>query len=280
MGDTVAKAFVVGHPIAHSRSPLIHGFWLARYGIAGSYERVDVAPEDFDRFLRELPMSGYVGGNVTIPHKEAAFAAIAHGDATAKAIGAVNTIWLEDGAIHGSNTDAYGFAANMDDKAPQWREADTACVLGAGGAARAILFALKEAGIGHIRLVNRSRSRAEELARRFGPGISVHGWDGADAAIEGTGLLVNTTSLGMGGIAFPELDLARLQPGAVVSDIVYAPLVTPLLDKARKHGFATVDGLGMLLHQAVPGFERWFGRRPEVDEELRHHVLADMGIPA
>jgi shikimate dehydrogenase len=137
MGDTLAKAFVVGHPIAHSRSPLIHGFWLARYGIAGSYERVDVAPEDFGRFLRELPMSGYVGGNVTIPHKEAAFAAIAHGDATAKAIGAVNTIWLEDGAIHGSNTDAYGFAANMDDKAPQWREADTACVLGAGGAARA-----------------------------------------------------------------------------------------------------------------------------------------------
>jgi shikimate dehydrogenase len=276
MRDGQPRAFVVGHPIAHSRSPLIHGFWLARYAIAGSYERIDIAPEDIGGFFGGLPDSGFAGGNVTIPHKEAAFAAVMHRDATAEAIGAVNTIWLENGELHGSNTDAYGFAASLDDMAPRWRQADAACVLGAGGAARAILFALKEAGIEQIRLVNRSLNRAEELAEQFGPGIIVHGWDGTDAALEGAGLLVNTTSLGMGGSPFPALDLGRLRPDAVVTDIVYAPLDTPLLTQAAGHGLTTVDGLGMLLHQAVPGFERWFGKRPRVDAELRRHVLADM----
>ena len=277
MAETAApRAFVVGHPIAHSRSPLIHGFWLKTLGIAGSYERLDVAPDAIDAFLRELPRSGFAGGNVTIPHKEAAHRAAGRLDAAAEAIGASNTLWLEDGLLVAGNTDAPGFIANLDDQAPAWREKRTALVLGAGGAARAVVFALKQAGLGDIRIVNRTVARARELADRFGPGVSAHGWEAAGELAADAGLLVNTSSLGMAGKDALPLDVALLPAGAIVTDIVYVPLETPLLAAARARGLVGVDGLGMLLHQAVPGFERWFGTRPLVTPALRDLLVADL----
>ncbi len=270
------RAFVVGHPIAHSRSPLIHGFWLETLGIAGSYERLDVHPDAIDAFLRGLPRSGFVGGNVTIPHKQAAHRAADRLDAAAEAIGAANTLWLEDGRLVAGNTDAHGFAASLDSQAPGWRQARTALVLGAGGAARAVVFALKEAGFADIRLVNRTLARAQELADRFGPGVSAHGWDAAGELSADAGLVVNTSSLGMAGKDALPLDVS-LRPGdAIVADIVYVPLETPLLAAARARGLVGVDGLGMLLHQAVPGFERWFGARPQVTPALRERLVADL----
>lgn len=281
MAEPVAKkAFIIGHPVAHSRSPLIHGHWLKQLGIAGSYERIDVVPQALARFVRTLPESGFAGGNVTIPHKEAVLGLADRIDDAADQIGAVNTLWIEDGHIHGANTDAIGFSADLDLRAPEWRQAGTALVLGAGGAARAILFALKAAGIAEIRLVNRTRARAQELADRFGPGISVHGWEGADELASGAGLVVNTTALGMHGAGMPPVDVTRLPAGAIVADIVYTPLVTPLLGAAQKNGLRTVDGLGMLLHQAAPGFRRWFGVQPVVTEELRALVVADLADAA
>lgn len=280
MAEAGLRAFVVGHPIAHSRSPLIHGHWLREHGIAGSYERVDVPPDQFEAFLSGLARSGFIGGNITLPHKEKAFEAVRHPDAAAEAIGAVNTVWLEAGELYASNTDAYGFAANLDEQAGQWREGRRACVMGAGGAARAILFALIEAGYSDIRLVNRTLARAEELARRFGSAVRPLRWDELDEGLAAAELLVNTTSLGMGGGPFPEIDLELLDPAAVVTDIVYVPLETPLLRRAAAAGFPTVDGLGMLLHQAVPGFERWFGVRPTVTAELRRVIVDDLGMAA
>lgn len=272
-----SKAFIVGHPVAHSRSPMIHGFWLRQLGISGSYERIDVAPAAFEAFMRELPRSGFAGGNVTIPHKEAAFALADRRDEAAELIGAANTLWLEDGKVCAGNTDAPGFAADLDQRAPAWREAGTALVLGAGGAARAVLFALKQAGISDIRIVNRTLSRAVELADRFGAGISAHEWSAANGLAADAGLLVNTTSLGMHGAGGSPIDVAALPAHAIVHDIVYTPLATPLLAAAQARGLRAVDGLGMLLHQAVPGFERWFGARPQVTEELRALVVADLG---
>ena len=274
------RAFVAGHPIAHSRSPLIHAHWLRRFGIDGRYDRVDVAPDDFPAFMHGLPQSGFAGGNVTIPHKEAAFRLAARHDEAAELIGAANTLWLADGAVNATNTDAAGFAASLDASAPAWRSARAALVLGAGGAARAILHALRQAGIGDIRIVNRTRARAQELAHRFGGGITCHdereiGEIGADA-----GLVVNTTSLGMHGEGTPLADLSVLPAHAIVSDIVYTPLVTPLLRAASARGLTAVDGLGMLLHQAAPGFELWFGRRPEVTPALRDLIVADLGPEA
>jgi len=269
-------AFVCGHPVAHSRSPLIHGYWLKELGLAGSYERIDVAPADFPAFLTGLPGSPFAGGNVTIPHKEAAFALVARRDAAAEAIRAVNTLWIEDGRVIGGNTDAYGFAANLDQGAPGWRNAAAATVLGAGGAARAVVFALKEAGIGEVRIVNRTLARAEELAGSFGPGVSAHSWMDAARLLGGTDVLVNTTSLGMAGQPEMDVDLALLPDSAIVTDIVYVPLITPLLRQAQGRGLRTVDGLGMLLHQAVTGFERWFGVRPAVSPGLRAAIVADL----
>jgi shikimate dehydrogenase len=272
------KAFVCGHPIAHSRSPMIHGYWLKKYGIAGSYEAIDVAPEDAAGFFARLRESGFAGGNVTIPHKEAAFAAAIRRDEAAEKIGAVNTLWFEDGVLCGGNTDAEGFAANLDERAPGWTKAGAAVVLGAGGAARAVIQALKERGFTDIRVVNRTVSRAIELADRFGPDVSAYP-AATQELLADAGLLVNTTALGMAGKdgagelpANPE----KLPRHAIVTDIVYVPLETPLLSAARRRGLKTVDGLGMLLHQAVPGFERWFGRRPEVTDELRAMIVADM----
>lgn len=277
MAEHAARAFVVGHPIAHSRSPKIHGHWLARHGIAGSYEAVDVAPADFPAFLSGLRGAGFAGGNVTIPHKEAAHALAERRDEAAEAIGAVNTLWFEHGRLVGGNTDAHGFAANLDEYAPGWAENGPAMVLGAGGAARAVIHACLRRGISEIRVLNRTLARAEELAHRFGAGVSAHPLAAAAEFLPEAGLLINTTSLGMHGSSEIPVDPSVMPDRAIVTDIVYVPLETPLLAAARARGLKTVDGLGMLLHQAVPGFERWFGVRPEVTPELRAMIVADLG---
>lgn len=270
------NAFVTGHPIAHSRSPKIHGHWLAKYGIDGSYRAIDLAPADFAAFLKSLGADGYRGGNVTIPHKEAAFAGVDRRDHAAEEIGAVNTLWFEDGLLWGGNTDGYGFAANLDQYALGWAANGPAVVLGAGGASRAVIHALKERGVTDIRIVNRTLARAVELGRHFGAGISAHGADALGELLGDAGLLVNTTALGMHGNEALAADPSGLPDHAIVTDIVYVPLETPLLTAARARGLKTVDGLGMLLHQAVPGFERWFGRKPEVTPELRRMIVADI----
>lgn len=278
MAETETKAFVCGHPIAHSRSPKIHGFWLKANGLAGTYAAIDVAPEKFGDFLRELAAQGFAGGNVTIPHKEAAFRLVDRRDEAAEAIGAVNTVWFEDGQLWGGNTDAYGFAANLDENAPSWDKTDAALVLGAGGAARAIVHALKLRGIRNIRIVNRTVARAQELADSLGAGVSAHPLAAASEFLPETGLLINTTSLGMNGNEELPVDPSALPDSAVVTDIVYVPLETPLLAAAKARGLKTVDGLGMLLHQAAPGFEHWFGIRPAVTAELRDLIVADLGV--
>jgi shikimate dehydrogenase len=277
MAEASKRAFVAGHPITHSRSPKIHGYWLAKYGIDGSYHAIDVAPENFAEFLMTLQLNGYRGGNVTIPHKEAAFALVTRRDDAAEQIGAVNTLWVEDDHLWGGNTDGHGFAANLDDRAPGWAANGPAVVLGAGGASRAVVHALKQRGVGDIRIVNRTLARAEELRRRFGNGVSTHGVAATDELLADAGLLVNTTALGMHGNEGLPADPAGLPAHAIVTDIVYVPLETPLLAAARACGLKTVDGLGMLLHQAVPGFERWFGSRPQVTAELRQMIVDDIG---
>ncbi|TPL82702.1 shikimate dehydrogenase [Mesorhizobium sp. B2-3-14] len=276
MAETSKKAFVTGHPIKHSRSPMIHGHWLAKHGIDGSYQAIDVAPENFAEFLATLQANGYRGGNVTIPHKEAAFAGAARRDHAADEIGAVNTLWFEDGTLWGGNTDGHGFAANLDDHAPGWAANGPAVVLGAGGAARAVIHALKARGLGDIRIVNRTLARAIELRDRFGAGVSAHPLAATGELLRDAGLLVNTTALGMQGNGDLAADPRDLPAYAVVNDIVYVPLETPLLAAARARGLKTVDGLGMLLNQAVPGFERWFGVRPKVTAELRALIVADL----
>ena len=271
------KAFVCGHPIAHSRSPIIHGHWLRIHGIAGSYEAIDIAPGAFPTFVRGLAEAGFAGGNVTIPNKELASALVEHRDEAAEAIGAVNTLWFADGRLSGGNTDAHGFAANLDAFAPGWEKAHAAVVLGAGGAARAVIHALKMRGVKDIRIVNRTVARAGELAGHFGGAVSAHGEAATREICGDAGLLVNTTSLGMGSDAQLAADPAWLPDDAIVHDIVYVPLKTPLLAAAEARGLRIVDGLGMLLHQAVPGFERWFGVRPEVTPELRALVVESLG---
>lgn len=276
MAEPGRRAFVCGHPVAHSRSPKIHGHWLRAYAIDGSYTAIDVAPEDFPAFAASLNAQGFAGGNVTIPHKEAAFRAVQRRDEAAEQIGAVNTLWFEDGVLTGGNTDAAGFSANLDDIAPGWTDCGAAAVLGAGGAARAVIHALKQRGFTDIRVVNRTLSRAVELADRFGAGVSAFSYRDARDLLGDVGLLVNTTSLGMRGNDDLPVDPALLPDRATVTDIVYVPLETPLLAAARARGLKTVDGLGMLLHQAVPGFERWFGIRPEVTPQLRELIIADL----
>ena len=277
MAEDIPRAFVCGHPIAHSRSPLIHGHWFAKLGIEGRYEAIDVAPETFAQFLRGIEAAGFRGGNVTIPHKEAAFAVVDGHDEASELIGAINTVWLEEGRLLATNTDWSGFSANLDSGSPEWTQGRRAVVLGAGGSARAILHALLEKGYREVSVINRTLERARELAHRFGERVSAHGWDAVPELLEGCDLLINTTSLGMAGRdADSRLDLAPLPETAIVTDIVYVPLQTPLLVAARDRGLKSVDGLGMLLHQAVPGFARWFGQTPDVTEELRALVIADM----
>lgn len=270
------KAFVCGHPIRHSRSPLIHRYWLRRYDLTGRYEPADVAPEHFPHFIAALAANGLVGGNVTIPHKEVIAGLVDIRTEEADEIGAVNTIWFEQGKLLGDNTDAYGFAANLDQQAPGWDSADKAVVLGAGGASRAVIHALKRRGVKDIRILNRTVTRAETLADQMGPGVSGHTIDKAAEHAAGAGLVINTTALGMEGAGELPLDPSLITAGALVTDIVYVPLETPFLAAARAAGLRTADGLGMLLHQAVPGFERWFGTRPEVTPELRAMIIADL----
>lgn len=273
------RACVIGWPVEHSRSPVIHRYWLDQYGIDGAYEKEAVRPQDLRDFLQQLWTRGYIGANVTLPHKEGALRAARSADEAAITIGAANTLWLDpDGALHASNTDAYGFMTNLDAEAPQWKAATgPVMVLGAGGAARAVLYGLIKAGASRILLTNRTRARAETLASEFGATIEAVDWDARHEALGDCGLLVNTTSLGMTGQEPLEMDLSAMRSDGVVADIVYVPLETELLAAARARGLACVDGLGMLLHQAVPGFERWFGVRPEVTAELRAHVMATLG---
>lgn len=280
------RACVIGWPVEQSRSPLIHTYWLKQYGIDGAYEKEAVPPGEAEAFLRSLAERGYVGANVTLPHKLAALQTADIADEAAYAIGAANTVWLDSlGKLNATNTDAVGFMANLDQQAPQWNASGRpALVIGAGGAARAVLYALLQAGAPKVLLTNRTAERATGLADYFGPmsltprWVEVVDWKERARAVGECGLIVNATSLGMIGEKPLELDLSKLREDAVVADIVYAPLVTPLLAAARNRGRATVDGLGMLLHQAAPGFERWFGVRPEVTPALRQHVAASLGV--
>ncbi len=269
-------AGVAGWPVAHSLSPRLHGYWLAEHGIDGAYVPLPVRPERAAEAFRALPALGFAGCNVTVPHKETAFAVAEAKSPMAERIGAVNTlVCREDGTLLGDNTDGYGFIANLRAGAPVWRpDCGPAVVLGAGGSARAILAALIDAGTDTIILLNRTRDRAENLAKIFGKQVHVDDWGARNAAIKGAALIVNTTTLGMTGKEALEIDLSAAPNDATVTDLVYSPLETTLLRDARAHGLAAVDGLGMLLHQAVPGFEAWFGVRPEVTDELRRHVLA------
>lgn len=277
MTEPPRAACVIGWPAKHSRSPKLHGHWLERYGIAGSYRAEDVRPEDFAAFVASLAARGYVGANVTMPHKEMAFE-LSEPDDRAQAVGASNTLWLENGRLRSTNTDVEGFIGALDAAAPGWeRRTKRAVVLGAGGASRAIVYGLIERGVPHIDVVNRTYEKAAELRDRFGPAINPVRWDDLTSAINGADLLVNTTSLGMHGAAPLDVDLSGLAATAVVADIVYVPLETPLLAAARARGLATSNGLAMLLHQAVRGFELWFGVRPEVTVELYDLLAADIG---
>ena len=273
---TAPRAFVIGHPIAHSRSPLLHGFWLRTLGLNGSYERIDVAPEDLERFIRTLAEQGFAGGNVTVPHKTAAMSLVDELDPAARAIGAVNTLWIENGRLCGGNTDAFGFTANLDAEAPGWDSpGGQAVVLGAGGAARAVVHGLLGRGL-RVAIVNRTLQTAADLAAHFGRGVAAEPWPRLPDLLRTADLLVNTTSLGMAGKPPLELDPSGLGGDAVVCDIVYVPLETDLLRAARSQGNRAVDGLGMLLHQAVPGFTHWFGVEPRVTSDLRAVLEADL----
>jgi len=267
----------MGYPVAQSRSPLIHGFWLKSFGIDGAYTLEELTPGAFPEFLRDLPGRGYVGGNVTVPHKQAAFRLVEARDEAADAIGAVNTVWLEAGRLMGGNSDAHGFITNLDQMAPGWDRAQGhAVILGAGGAARAAAFAIISRGL-TVSLINRTLAHEEELARQF-PGRVIPRGGFADLApqLANSDLLVNCTPLGMAGKPPLDIDIAPLKRSAVVCDVVYVPLDTPLLVAARARGHRIVDGLGMLLHQAGYGFHKWFGRKPEVTPELRALVERDV----
>ena len=277
------KTFVIGQPVAHSRSPLIHGHWLKTHGINGSYERIEVAPADLPAFFARLRGGAFIGGNVTVPHKQAALALIDEADDAARAIGAVNTIVRRDNRLLGSNSDWYGFLANLDERAPGWDAAPgAALIIGAGGSARGIVYALSQRGFSPIHVLNRTEARAEALVAAMTDKVSVrleaHPLDAFGALAPDIQIVVNTTTIGMNGSRFDDLPLARLPKTARVADIVYTPLETPLLADAAARGLESIDGLGMLLHQAVPGFAQWWGVRPKVTAGLRRLVEKDMGL--
>ena len=270
------RAFVMGHPIAHSRSPMLHTYWLKRYGIEGSYQLMDVAPDALAAFFETFDEQGWIGGNVTVPHKLAVIPYLARIDDAAQAMGAVNTIWREDGALVGGNTDSLGFIGNLDKSVPGWDEmARRAVIVGAGGAARAAAYGLKTRGL-EVALCNRTLAKAEALAAHFGKGVSAHALGELATLTRDADVLVNATSLGMVGQPPLEVDLVPLKADTIVYDVVYVPLETALLKAAQSRGLRTVDGLGMLLHQAVYGFNHWFGRKPEVTEELRTLLVDDI----
>ena len=271
----IPLAGVIGHPVAHSRSPVLHGFWLKRYGIKGHYIPMDLAQSDLREALAFLPRLGFVGLNVTIPHKETVLALADVVTDRAALIGAANTlIFRKDGKIHADNTDGAGFIANLRQNAPDWTpHSGPAVIFGAGGAARAVAATLIELGVPEIRIANRTRPRAEALRADFGARLQVHDWVQAANMLQGAALVINTTSLGMTGKPDFRVPLDALEPGTVVTDLVYTPLMTQFLIEAQDRGAHVVDGLGMLLHQAAPGFERWFNHRPDVDDATRAAVL-------
>ncbi|WP_455474147.1 shikimate dehydrogenase [Bartonella sp. B30(2025)] len=275
------RAFVVGYPISHSKSPKIHNFWLKQYNLQGEYLAQKVTPEEFSNFLESLQKRGFCGGNITLPYKQNVFHLANYKDEVATIIGAANTLWYEGDKLCVTNSDAYGFCANLDDFYSDW-VGETALVFGAGGAARAVLYALKKRGFKRIFLLNRTKQRADNLAEYFGKPVEVHDWNNLCESVYQADLIVNTTSVGMENPRdkkndFFFLNFYKVKTTALVTDIVYTPLITPFLQQAKACGLRTVDGLGMLLHQAVPGFERWFGIRPKVTKALREAILEDMG---
>lgn len=273
----IPLAGVIGSPVAHSRSPLLHGYWLRRYGIQGHYIPMDVSQGNLESVIRALPLAGFVGCNITIPHKESVLAFADTVTDRAALIGAANTlVFRRDGRIHADNTDGYGFTANLRQNAPDWKPASgPAAIYGAGGASRAVIASLLEIGAPEIRLANRTKVRAEALRTEFGAKVVVMDWVQAGNMLDGAVTVVNTTSLGMVGKPEFRVPLDALSPKAVVTDLVYVPLRTRLLAEAEAIGCTVVDGLGMLIHQAVPGFERWFGHKPDVDQATRDAVLAE-----
>ena len=280
MTAPVRAACIIGWPVEHSHSPLIHNYWLKTYGIAGEYRREAVPPDEFEAFVQTLAARDYVGANVTVPHKEKALA-YSLPDEQARAVGAANTLWIAGGFLHATNTDVEGFLNNLDACAPQWeRGLDNAVVLGAGGAAHAVVYALLTRRVERITVVNRTPQRAEALRQRFLERLQVAPWEQLNDLLGEATLFVNTTTLGMAGQPELEADVGRLPSHAIVADLVYVPLVTPLIKAAKAKGLRTADGLGMLLHQAVRGFELWFGRKPEVTAELRALAEADLGPSA
>jgi shikimate dehydrogenase len=275
MSDRHKKVCVIAWPAGHSRSPLIHNYWIKQHKLDAEYLREAVPPEGFADFIKGMRANGYVGANVTVPHKEAVLK-LSEPDERARAVGAANALWFDDDRLRSTNTDVEGFLANLDAATPGWdRGLSTAVVLGAGGGARAVVFALLAREVGRIYVINRTEERAKALRKKFGARVQVAGWEETTGLLGGAGLLVNTTTLGMVGQPPLEFNL-RCPPSLVVADLVYAPLVTGLLASARARGLRTADGLGMLLHQAVRGFELWFGIRPEVTPELRALIEADL----
>ena len=276
MAQDFRAACIIGWPAGHSRSPIIHNYWIKQHGVAGEYRKEAVPPEEFAAFLASFGERGYVGANVTIPHKEAALA-LSSPDARANAVGAANTLFRDGQTLKSTNTDVEGFLGNLDASAPGWdRSVQCALVLGAGGSARAVVFGLRERGVAPIYVVNRTLERAQALRERFGGAVEPAGWDRVPELLRAAMILVNTTSLGMKGQPPLAIDVALLPADAVVADLVYVPLITPLLAAARARGLKTGDGLGMLLHQAVRGFSLWFGVKPTVTPELRALVEADL----
>jgi shikimate dehydrogenase len=276
MSDERKAVCIIAWPAGHSRSPLIHNYWIKQHNLDAEYRREAVPPEQLTDFVTHLRERGYIGANVTVPHKQAVLA-LSEPDERARAVGAANTLWYDDGKLRSTNTDVEGFLANLDASTPGWdRGLETAVVLGAGGGARAVVFALIQRSVSRIYVINRTAERSQALQKKFGARVKVAGWNETTGLLGGAGLLVNTTTLGMVGQPPLEINL-RCPPSLVVTDLVYAPLETGLLKLARARGLRTADGLGMLLHQAVRGFERWFGIRPEVTAELRKLVEADLG---
>lgn len=275
MGKGQKAVCVIAWPAGHSRSPLIHNYWIKQHKLDAEYRREAVPPDKFAEFVTHLHEHGYIGANITVPHKEPALK-LSEPDERARAVGAANALWYKDGRLRSTNTDVEGFLANLDAVTPGWdRGLSTAVVLGAGGGARAVVYALVTREVGRIYVINRTKEKAQALRNKFGSAVQVAGWDETTGLLGDAGLLVNTTTLGM--VGQPPLDFnLRCPVSMVVVDIVYAPLVTGLLASARARGLRSADGLGMLLHQAVRGFELWFGIRPEVTPELRALVEADL----
>jgi len=276
VSEATRVACVMGWPAKQSRSPKLHGYWIKRYNIDGDYRVAEIPPESFPEFVKNLAQNGYVGGNVTMPHKDVALA-MSEPDERARTVGAANTLWVDNGRLRSTNTDVEGFIGALDANAPGWdRSTDTAVVLGAGGASRAVVFGLIERGIKTIHVVNRTAAKAEAAKARFGSAVHPATWEDVPRLLKGAKLLINASSLGMKGQPELKIDLSPMAANAVVADIVYVPLKTKLLEAAAQRGFKTSDGLDMLLYQAVRGFTLWFGIKPEVTKELRDMLAADV----